>query len=72
MSGHRGYLSSCEFIDEIQLVTSSGDGYCILWDVEMGRAVHYFKVCWNYLESDLIKNIIETQIGLHVSFCKSN
>jgi len=31
---HEGYLSSCRFIDDGQILTSSGDSTCILWDVE--------------------------------------
>jgi len=33
LNHHTGYLSCCRFIDEKQLVTSSGDTTCILWDV---------------------------------------
>jgi len=31
---HEGYLSSCRFIDDNQILTSSGDSTCILWDIE--------------------------------------
>jgi len=31
---HEGYLSSCRFIDDHQILTSSGDSTCILWDIE--------------------------------------
>jgi len=31
---HEGYLSSCRFIDDKQILTSSGDSTCILWDIE--------------------------------------
>eukprot|EP00753_Platysulcus_tardus_P016835 PLAT6071.2.p2 GENE.PLAT6071.2~~PLAT6071.2.p2 ORF type:complete len:352 (-),score=169.72 PLAT6071.2:292-1347(-) len=34
LAGHEGYLSCCRFIDESRIVTSSGDGTCIMWDVE--------------------------------------
>jgi len=30
---HTGYLSCCRFLDDKQLITSSGDTSCILWDV---------------------------------------
>jgi len=33
LNSHSGYLSCCRFIDDKQLVTSSGDTSCILWDV---------------------------------------
>eukprot|EP00462_Mataza_sp_D1_P000973 CAMPEP_0175097024 /NCGR_PEP_ID=MMETSP0086_2-20121207/5058_1 /TAXON_ID=136419 /ORGANISM="Unknown Unknown, Strain D1" /LENGTH=344 /DNA_ID=CAMNT_0016370491 /DNA_START=15 /DNA_END=1046 /DNA_ORIENTATION=- len=32
--GHQGYLSCCKFISDTELLTSSGDGTCRLWDVE--------------------------------------
>lgn len=31
---HEGYLSCCRFVDEKEIITSSGDGTCILWDIE--------------------------------------
>merc|ERR1719285_1528877 len=31
---HEGYLSFCRFIDDKQILTSSGDSTCILWDIE--------------------------------------
>ncbi|XP_012697392.1 guanine nucleotide-binding protein subunit beta-4 [Clupea harengus] len=35
--GHTGYLSCCRFIDDSQVVTSSGDTTCALWDIETGQ-----------------------------------
>eukprot|EP00466_Bigelowiella_natans_P011947 jgi/Bigna1/92833/estExt_fgenesh1_pm.C_790003 len=34
LSGHDGYLSSCHFLNDNKMLTSSGDQTCILWDVE--------------------------------------
>ena len=34
------YLSCCRFLDDQQIVTSSGDMTCALWDVETGL-VHF-------------------------------
>lgn len=31
---HEGYLSCCRFIRDSEIITSSGDSSCILWDVE--------------------------------------
>jgi len=31
---HEGYLSCCRFIDDKEMVTSSGDATCVLWDIE--------------------------------------
>jgi len=34
LAQHEGYLSCCRFIDDAEIITSSGDSTCILWDVE--------------------------------------
>jgi len=34
LAQHEGYLSCCRFIHDDEIVTSSGDSTCILWDVE--------------------------------------
>jgi len=34
LAQHEGYLSCCRFIGDKQIVSSSGDGTCILWDLE--------------------------------------
>jgi len=34
LAQHEGYLSCCRFLSDSQIVTSSGDSTCILWDVE--------------------------------------
>jgi len=34
LAHHEGYLSCCRFIRDDEIVTSSGDSTCILWDVE--------------------------------------
>jgi len=34
LAQHEGYLSCCKFIDDNEIITSSGDSTCILWDVE--------------------------------------
>jgi guanine nucleotide-binding protein G(I)/G(S)/G(T) subunit beta-1 len=37
LNAHTGFLSCCRFIEDKQIVTSSGDTTCILWDVEAGK-----------------------------------
>ncbi|KAH7955939.1 hypothetical protein HPB52_005257 [Rhipicephalus sanguineus] len=37
LPGHTGYLSCCRFVDDSQIVTSSGDMTCALWDIETGQ-----------------------------------
>ena len=43
LNHHTGYLSCCRFLDDRQIITSSGDGTCLLWDVEAGTKVTEFK-----------------------------
>jgi len=31
---HEGYLSSCRFVSDDEILTSSGDSTCILWDIK--------------------------------------
>jgi guanine nucleotide-binding protein G(I)/G(S)/G(T) subunit beta-1 len=43
LSSHDGYLSCCRFLrDETQILTSSGDSTCILWDVERSIPIVHF------------------------------
>jgi len=42
LSAHSGYLSCCRFISDRQIVTSSGDMTCMLWDIEAGVRVIEF------------------------------
>jgi len=37
LPGHTGYLSCCRFLDDNQIVTSSGDMTSALWDIETGQ-----------------------------------
>eukprot|EP01084_Bolivina_argentea_P096002 172580_1 len=39
---HEGYLSCCRFVDENQILTSSGDASCILWDIERQTPIRTF------------------------------
>uniref|UniRef100_A0AAR2JBW7 G protein subunit beta 5 n=1 Tax=Pygocentrus nattereri TaxID=42514 RepID=A0AAR2JBW7_PYGNA len=40
---HTNYLSACSFTNsDMQLLTSSGDGTCALWDVESGQLLQSF------------------------------
>mmetsp|Transcript_20111 Transcript_20111/g.40614 ORF Transcript_20111/g.40614 Transcript_20111/m.40614 type:complete len:352 (+) Transcript_20111:124-1179(+) len=40
---HDGYLSCCRFVDNGRIITTSGDGNCILWDVNELKAISHFK-----------------------------
>jgi len=43
LNAHAGYLSCCRFIDDKQIVTSSGDTSCILWDVVNESKIREFQ-----------------------------
>ncbi|KAL3233638.1 Guanine nucleotide-binding protein subunit beta [Nakaseomyces bracarensis] len=40
--GHTGYISGVEFIDEPQVVTSSGDMTCALWDINKSKRIREY------------------------------
>ncbi|OAF65124.1 Guanine nucleotide-binding protein subunit beta [Intoshia linei] len=42
LSVHTGYLSCCRFLDDSQILTSSGDMTCSLWDLETGQQTTQF------------------------------
>eukprot|EP01110_Echinostelium_bisporum_P012491 TRINITY_DN712_c0_g1_i1.p1 TRINITY_DN712_c0_g1~~TRINITY_DN712_c0_g1_i1.p1 ORF type:complete len:347 (+),score=123.62 TRINITY_DN712_c0_g1_i1:83-1123(+) len=42
LNSHTGYLSCCRFLSDRQIVTSSGDMTCILWDIEAGTKLTEF------------------------------
>ncbi|XP_064349054.1 guanine nucleotide-binding protein subunit beta-4 isoform X2 [Camelus dromedarius] len=42
LPGHTGYLSCCRFLDDSQIVTSSGDTTCALWDIETAQQTTIF------------------------------
>ncbi|CAG0891022.1 unnamed protein product [Cyprideis torosa] len=42
LPGHTGYLSCCRFLNDNQIVTSSGDMTCALWDIETGQQTTSF------------------------------
>ncbi|KAF4366066.1 hypothetical protein CsatB_023122 [Cannabis sativa] len=44
LSGHKGYVSSCQYVPEedAHLITSSGDQTCVLWDITTGLRTSVF------------------------------
>lgn len=42
LAGHDGYLSCCRFVNEKNIITSSGDSTCVHWDVERGESTQIF------------------------------
>ncbi len=43
LTAHNGYLSCCRFIDDKNLLTSSGDSTCIHWDIDNGSVLKCFE-----------------------------
>ncbi|KAJ8268362.1 hypothetical protein COCON_G00135340 [Conger conger] len=37
LDAHSGYLSCCRFMNDNEIITSSGDTTCVLWDIETGK-----------------------------------
>jgi len=42
LNAHTGYLSCCRFLSDKQILTSSGDMTCLLWDIEAGSKIREF------------------------------
>ena len=42
LAGHDGYLSCCRFVNQKNMLTSSGDASCIYWDIESNKAIQTF------------------------------
>ncbi|QSL64875.1 hypothetical protein MERGE_002179 [Pneumocystis wakefieldiae] len=42
LMAHTGYLSCCRFLSDEQILTSSGDMSCILWDINTGTKIQEF------------------------------
>jgi len=43
LTGHDGYLGECQFLSDKQILTSSGDHMCILWDIATGQQITALK-----------------------------
>jgi len=44
LQGHDGFLSCCRFLDNRQILTSSGDHTCCLWDTELGTQITQYRL----------------------------
>jgi len=42
LNAHSGYLSCCRFFNDKDIITSSGDMSCLLWDIQAGTKVADF------------------------------
>ncbi|XP_069766326.1 guanine nucleotide-binding protein G(I)/G(S)/G(T) subunit beta-3-like isoform X2 [Narcine bancroftii] len=61
--GHNGYLSSCRFLNDNEIITSSGDTSCILWDIETGKE----KTSFTGHVSDVMSLSVSPDLSLFVS-----
>jgi WD40 repeat protein len=69
LSAHSGYLSCCRFINDRQIVTSSGDMTCMLWDIEAGvRVVEFSDHTGDVMRYDPVATSVESLVyGLNYS-----
>lgn len=42
LTGHEGYISSCTFVSDKHMLTTSGDSTAALWDINTRRAIQEF------------------------------
>jgi len=63
LAQHEGYLSCCRFIGDGEIITSSGDSTCILWDVELKTP----KAIFNDHNGDVMSVSIFDRSGQFVS-----
>jgi len=63
LAQHEGYLSCCRFIGDGEIITSSGDSTCILWDVELKTP----KAIFNDHTGDVMSVSIHDKAGEFVS-----
>lgn len=43
LQSHEGYLSCCRFVNDNEILTSSGDSTCMLWDINKRTAIQIFQ-----------------------------
>jgi guanine nucleotide-binding protein G(I)/G(S)/G(T) subunit beta-1 len=43
LQNHEGYLSCCRFVNDNEILTSSGDSTCMLWDINKRTAVQVYQ-----------------------------
>jgi len=63
LAQHEGYLSCCRFIHDDEIITSSGDATCILWDVDGKQP----KAIFNDHSGDVMSISVFDERGLFVS-----
>lgn len=62
LAAHDGYLSCCRFITDKQILTSSGDTTCILWDVETGSV----KTTFADHEGDVMSVAVQPEVDPNI------
>jgi len=63
LAAHTGYLSCCRFLSDKQILTSSGDMSCMLWDIDAGVKVQEF----NDHTGDVMSLSLSPENGVFVS-----
>jgi guanine nucleotide-binding protein G(I)/G(S)/G(T) subunit beta-1 len=65
LTAHVGYLSCCRFLNDRQIITSSGDMTCILWDIEAGTKIRDF--CDH--TGDVMRFVLKKHHPIHFFYC---
>jgi len=60
LQGHTGYISCCRFLNDREILTSSGDCTCVLWDIESNTKKTEFNDCEYDISSLCINPTEET------------
>jgi len=55
LNGHTGYISCCQFLNDREIITTSGDNTCILWDIDSSQKKTEFRDCDQDIQSLSIK-----------------
>jgi len=63
LRSHEGYLSSCRFLNDSKIITSSGDSTCMLWDMTRNKPIRTFDAH----TSDVMSVSIKHQSNVFVS-----
>jgi guanine nucleotide-binding protein G(I)/G(S)/G(T) subunit beta-1 len=63
LNAHEGYLSCASFLSDEEIITSSGDSNCILWDIETKSAKRTF----DDHQSDVMSLAVHANSNLFVS-----
>jgi len=65
LNGHTGYISCCQFLNDREIITTSGDNTCILWDIDSSQKKQNFVIVIKTFKAyplNLLKNLLLLQV----------